>query len=342
MGAQKVLIIGGTGRISWWCVDAAVRKGFEVHVLNRGETGIRPVPAGVRVLKGNARDRASVAAAVEGLGFDCVANFVAYDAADVQADLDLFRGRIGQYVFISSASAYQTPPARLPVIESTPLQNPIWAYSQNKIAAEDVLVHAYRGEGYPVTIVRPSHTYDQASVPMIGQWTSVERMRRGRPVIVHGDGSSLWTLTHGRDFAKGFAGLLCNPRAYGESFHITSDEAPCWNDIVRTIARAAGVERPDIVHVPSDAIAAADKAWGDALLGDMAHSLVFDNSKLRRLVPDFVCTTSFAEGAREIVAWFDANPAWKVSDPAKDAAMDWLAEAWRPRSRPAEGAAAAG
>jgi nucleoside-diphosphate-sugar epimerase len=340
MGAQKVLFIGGTGRISWWCVDAAVRKGFEVHVLNRGETGIRPLPDGVRALRGNARDRASVAAAVQGLGFDCVVNFVAYNAADVEADLDLFRGRTGQYVFISSASCYQTPPARLPLIESTPLENPIWAYSQNKITAEDVLVRAYRGERYPVTIVRPSHTYDRASVPMIGQWTSVERMRQGKPVIVHGDGTSVWTLTHGRDFAKGFAGLLCNPRAYGESFHITSDEAPCWNTIVQTIARAAGVEQPDIVHVPSDAIAAVDRAWGDALLGDMAHSLVFDNSKLRRLVPDFVCTTTFAEGAREIVDWFDANPAWKVSDRAKDEAMDWLAEAYRPRARAASAAAA--
>jgi nucleoside-diphosphate-sugar epimerase len=342
MGAQKVLFIGGTGRISWWCVDAAVRKGFEVHVLNRGETGIRPLPAEVRVLKGNVRDRASVAAAVEGLSFDSVVNFVAYDADDVQADLGLFRGRTGQYVFISSASAYQTPPARLPVIESTPLENPIWPYSQKKIAAEDALVRAYRAEGYPVTIVRPSHTYDQASVPMIGQWTSVERMRCGRPVIVHGDGSSLWTLTHARDFARGFVGLICNPRAYGESFHITSDEAPCWNTIVLTLARAAGVERPDIVHVPSDAIAAVDKDWGDALLGDMAQSLVFDNSKLRRLVPDYVCTTSFAEGAREIVAWFDANAAWKVSDRAKDDAMDWLAEAYRPRSRTAEVHAAVG
>jgi len=341
MGAEKVLFIGGTGRISWWCVDAAVRKGFEVHVLNRGETGIRPLAAEVRRLKGNARDRASVAAAVEGLAFDCVVNFVAYDADDVEADLDLFRGRTGQYVFISSASAYQTPPARLPVLESTPLQNPIWAYSQKKIAAEDALVRAYRAEGYPVTIVRPSHTYDHASVPMIGQWTSVERMRRGKAVIVHGDGSSLWTLTHARDFARGFVGLLCNPRAYGESFHITSDEAPCWNAIVLTLARAAGVERPDIVHVPSDAIAAVDKDWGDALLGDMAHSLVFDNGKLRRLVPDYVCTTSFAEGAREIVAWFDANPAWKVSDRAKDEAMDWLAETYRPRSR-AEAPAAVG
>jgi nucleoside-diphosphate-sugar epimerase len=287
----------------------------------------------VRLLKGNARDRASVAAAVEGMRFDSVVNFVAYDAADVQADLDLFRGRTGQYVFISSASAYQTPPARIPVLESTPLQNPVWKYSQDKIAGEDLLVQAYRAEGYPVTIVRPSHTYDHGSMPLIGQWTTVERMRQGRPIIVHGDGSSLWTLTHARDFAKGFVPLLCNPRAYGESFHITSDEAPPWNAIHRMIATAPGVGSLDIVHVPSDAIAAVDRAWGDALLGDMGHSLVFDNSKLRRLVPDFACTTSFAEGVRETVAWFDANPAFKVSDADKDRTMDWLAEIYRPRAR---------
>jgi nucleoside-diphosphate-sugar epimerase len=333
MNPQKVLFIGGTGRISWWCVEGAVRKGFEVTVLNRGETGIRALSPEVRLLKGNARDRASVAAAVEGMRFDSVVNFVAYDAADVQADLDLFRGRTGQYVVISSASAYQTPPARIPVLESTPLQNPVWKYSQDKIAGEDLLVQAYRAEGYPVTIVRPSHTYDHGSMPLIGQWTTGERMRQGRPIIVHGDGSSLWTLTHARDFAKGFVPLLCNPRAYGESFHITSDEAPPWNAIHRMIATAAGVGSLDIVHVPSDAIAAVDRAWGDALLGDMGHSLVFDNSKLRRLVPDFACTTTFAEGVRETVAWFDANPAFKVSDADKDRTMDWLAETYRPRAR---------
>jgi nucleoside-diphosphate-sugar epimerase len=333
MSPQKVLFLGGTGRISWWCVEAAVQRGFAVSVLNRGETGIRRLSPEVTVLKADVRDRAAVADAVAGLSFDSVVNFVAYDAADVQADLDLFRGRTGQYVFISSASAYQTPPARLPVLESTPLQNPVWKYSQDKIAGEDLLVQAYRSEGYPVTIVRPSHTYDHASMPLIGQWTSVERMRQGKPVIVWGDGTSVWTLTHARDFAKGFAPLLCNPRAYGESFHITSDEAPSWNTIFRTVARAAGVEEIDIVHVPSEAIAAVDKAWGDALLGDMGHSLIFDNSKLRRLVPDFVCTTSFAEGVREIVAWFDANPSFKVGDAAKDETMDWLAATYRPRGR---------
>jgi nucleoside-diphosphate-sugar epimerase len=332
MTAQKVLFIGGTGRISWWCVEAAIRKGFDVYVLNRGQTGMRPVSEGAHFLRGNAREPQTVREAVKGMDFDAVVNFVAYAAEDVAFDLDLFRGRTGQYVFISSASAYQTPPASIPILESTPLHNPIWAYSQNKIKAEDRLVNAYREEGYPITIVRPSHTYDQGSVPLIGQWTSIARMRAGKEVVVHGDGSSLWTLTHGRDFAKGFVGLLTNPRAHGESFHITSEEAPCWNNIVLTLARAAGITEPKIVHVPSDAIAAADKAWGDALLGDMAHSLVFDNSKIRRLVPDFVCTTSFAEGTREIIAWFDAHPKWKISDPAKDEVMDRLVEAYRPRN----------
>src|SRR5690606_19595656 len=164
-------------------------------------------------------------------------------------------------------------------------------------------------------------------------WTSVARMRAGKPVIVHGDGSSLWTLAHARDFAKGFGGLLANPYDFGEAFHITSDEAPNWNAIVRTIADAAGVDDPRIVHVPSDAIALVDRAWGDALLGDMAHSLYFDNSKLKKLVPEFICTTPFAQGAREIVAWFDANPEWKIVDTAKDETMDWLAEAYAPRGR---------
>lgn len=335
MSAQTVLFIGGTGRISAHCVDAAVARGFEVSVLNRGQMAMRQRNPSVRYLIGNARDPASVREAVAGMSFDCVVNFVAYDAADVEHDLALFRGRTGQYVFISSASAYQTPPARTPITESTPLINPIWAYSQNKIAAEDVLVRAARETGFPATIVRPAHTYDEGSVPMPGHWTAIARMRAGRPVVVHGDGSSLWTLTHGRDFARGFVGLLCNPAAYGDSFHITSDEAPPWNAIVQMLATAAGVDRPDIVHVTSDAIALADPAWGDGLLGDMTHSLVFDNRKLKAIVPDFICTTPFHRGAREIMAWFDAHPDYQIEDPAKHATMDWLVETYRPRPRPA-------
>lgn len=331
MNKQKVLFIGGTGRLSWACADAAVRKGFEVHVLNRGQNGIRAVPDGAHFLQGNAREPETVRAAVQGMRFDVVVNFVAFTAADVAADLDIFRGRTGQYVFISSASAYQTPPARLPVTESTPLFNPVWAYSRHKIAAEELLIKAYREENFPVTIVRPSHTYDKGVVPMIGGWTSIARMRAGKEVVVHGDGTSLWTLTHASDFAKGVVGLLANPLALGDAFHITSDESPPWDRIVQTLARAAGVEQPKIVHVPSDAIAAVDRDWGDALLGDMAHSMVFDNSKIRRLVPGFQCTTPFAEGAREIIAWFDAHPERQIVDAAKDKSMDWLVDAYRPR-----------
>ena len=331
--AKTVLFIGGTGRISAHCVDAAVAAGFDVTVLNRGQSALRPRNDGARYLIGDARDPESVRAAVSGLAFDCVANFVAYGAADVEHDMETFRSRIGQYVFISSASAYQTPPARTPITESTPLINPVWAYSQHKIAAEEALRRASRDEAFPATIVRPAHTYDQGSVPMIGQWTSIARLRAGRPVVVHGDGASLWTLTHGRDFAKAFVGLLCHPAAYGDSFHITSDEALPWDAIVQTLAAAAGVAQPEIVHVTSDAIALADPAWGDALLGDMTHSLVFDNSKIKAIVPGFLCTTPFHRGAREIMAWFDAHPANQVVDPAKDATMDWLIETYRPRSR---------
>jgi len=331
MTKQRVLYIGGTGRLSWSCVERSLVKGFDVYVLNRGQNSARPLPDGVHFLEGNARDPETVRAAIAGLDFDAVVNFVAFTAADVAADLDLFRGRTGQYIFISSASAYQTPPAQLPIVESTPLHNPVWAYSQHKIRAEERLIAAYREENYPITIVRPSHTYDQGVVPMIGGWTSIARMRAGREVVVHGDGSSLWTLTHARDFAKGVVGLLANPLAYGDAFHITSNEAPCWNTIVLTLARAAGVPEPRMVHVPSDAIAAADKDWGDALLGDMGHSLVFDNSKIRKLVPDFVCTTTFAQGAREMMAWFDAHPERQIVDAAKDKTMDWLVDAYRPR-----------
>jgi nucleoside-diphosphate-sugar epimerase len=226
----------------------------------------------------------------------------------VKADLELFRGRTGQYVFISSASAYQTPPATLPVTESTVLDNPFWQYSRDKIACEERLVRAYREEKYPVTIVRPSHTYDCTTVPVDGGWTAVDRMRRGQRVIVHGDGTSLWTLTHHTDFARGFVGLLGNSHAIGEAVHITSDEWLTWNQIFQILARAAGVEAR-LVHVPSDVIAAHDPDWGAGLLGDKAHSMVFDNTKIKRLVPDFACRIPFSRGAGEILAWHDADPA---------------------------------
>ena len=325
MGALKVLFIGGSGIISSACSQLAVERGLDLYLLNRGSTSLRPEPAGATVLRADIRDVASATTALGDLSFDVVADWVAFTPEHVQADVDLFRGRTQQYVFISSASAYQTPPERVPVTESTPLRNPFWQYSRDKIACEELLVSAYREDGFPATIVRPSHTYDQTSVPFDGGWTAVARMRQGKPVVVHGDGTSLWTLTHQVDFARGFVPLLGHPRTLGEAFHITSDDVLTWNQIARSLAAAAGVEAR-LVHVPSDAIAAADPEWGAGLLGDKAHSMIFDNSKLRSVVPDYRATIPFEQGAREIVAWHDADVSRQQVDARLDAVMDVLVE----------------
>jgi nucleoside-diphosphate-sugar epimerase len=321
--ALKVLFVGGSGQISSACSQRAVDLGIDLYVLNRGRSALRPLPAEAHVLQGDIRDPASARAAIGELEFDAVADFVAFTPEHVQADIDLFAGRTGQYVFISSASAYQTPVARLPIVESTPLRNPIWPYSQDKIACEELLVRAYREDGFPATIVRPSHTYDRANLPFEGGWTVVERMRRGQEVVVHGDGTSLWTLTHHVDFAKAFVGLLGHPQAIGDSFHITSDEVLTWNQIFEIVAAAAGAE-PRLVHVTSDAIFAADEHWGRSLLGDKAHSVIFDNAKVRALVPDYVATIPFAQGAREVVAWHDEDPARRAVDERVDGLIDQL------------------
>lgn len=319
---MKVLFIGGTGVISSACSQLALERGAELYLLNRGQSS-RSVPDGAHVLQGDIRDSASAREALGNLTFDAVVNWVAFTPEHVEKDLELFRGRTQQYIFISSASAYQTPPVNLPVVESTPLVNPHWQYSRDKIACEERLTRAYRDEGFPITLVRPSHTYDRTLLPMDGGYTVVDRMRQGKKVIVHGDGSSLWVLTHHRDFARGFVGLLANPHAIGEAFHITSDEGLTWNQIFQTVARAAGTHA-EIVHVPSALIAAYDERWGAGLLGDKTHSMIFDNSKIKRIVPDYVATTPFARGAEEIMAWFDADPARQVVDPERDALMDKL------------------
>jgi len=333
VGGLKVLFVGGSGVISSACSWLAVELGVELHVLNRGSTGLRPLPSQATVLRGDIRDRAAVAEALGGREFDAVVDWVAFTPDHVRADIDLFRGRTGQYVFISSASAYQTPPSRVPILESTPLRNPFLRYSRDKIACEDVLAAAYRDEGFPATIVRPSHTYDKTAVPLDGGWTALARMRQGRPVVVHGDGTSLWTLTHHADFARGFVPLLGHPRTVGEAFHITSDDVLTWNQITHALAAAAGVTA-DIVHVPSDAIAAADETWGAALLGDKSHSLVFDNSKLRSIVPGYQAVIPFEQGAREIVAWYDQDPSRQQVDTRLDAIMDHLASTHRPAPAP--------
>ena len=323
---MRVLFIGGTGIISSACVDLAVKRGMEVVLLNRGQA-TRSIPPEVEVLHGDIRDKDATAALLQDRTFDVVAEFVAYTPEHIEADLGLFRERAGQYIFISSASAYQKPPLNVPATESTPLRNPYWPYSQAKIACEDRLVAAYRDEGFPVTIVRPSHTYDQRSIPMDGGYTVLHRMRSGKPVIVHGDGTSLWVLTHHRDFAKGFVGLIGNPHTIGEAIHITSDEVLTWNQIAETLAQAAGVEA-SIVHIPSDRIAAYDAGWGAGLLGDKAHSMVFDNTKIKRLVPDYVATIPFRQGAAEIVAWYERHPEAQQVDAKRDRLMDTLIGAY--------------
>lgn len=323
---MKVLFIGGTGVISSACAQLAIERGIELTLFNRGQTA-RAVPAAAHILEGDFRDRDSVKQALGDRTFDAVVDWIAYTPEHIEADIELFRGRVEQYVFISSASAYQKPPVKLPITESTPLHNPYWAYSRAKIACEERLMLAYRQEGFPVTIVRPSHTYDRTKLPMQGQYTVVDRMRKGNKVIVHGDGTSLWVLTHHRDFAKGFVGLLGNNHALGEAFHITSDELLSWNQIFEVVARAAGTE-PRIVHIPSEFIAAFDPEWGAGLLGDKAHSVIFDNAKIKRVVPDYVATIPFARGAEEIIAWHDADPSRRVVDEEMNRLIDRIIAAY--------------
>lgn len=321
--ALRILFIGGNGTISAASSRLAVARGHDLTLLNRGTSTTRPAIEGVRHLTGDASEASSVAAAIGDLEFDVVVSFRSFLPDQVRADVDLFRGRTGQYVYISSASAYQKPVARLPITESTPLSNPFWQYSRDKAASEDVLVAAMRDHSFPATIVRPSHTYDETSIPLDGGWTIIDRMRRGAPTLVHGDGTSLWTLTHARDFAIAFVGLLGHPAAVGDVFHITSDEVMPWDQIATTLGRAAGVQ-PQLVHAASETIARAIPEWGPGLLGDKAHSVVFDNSKVRRLVPEFTATVPFWRGAEEIIAWYDADPARRRVDADLDSRLDAL------------------
>lgn len=321
MTSRRILYIGGTGVISTACVARSAEAGDEVTVLNRGGRG-RPVPDGVRELVADIRDPDSVRDAVGDEEFDVVAEFLAFTPEHVAADVARFEGRTGQYVFISSASAYQKPPTHLPITESTPLRNPFWGYSRDKIACEDLLVAAYRERGLPITIVRPSHTYDDTLLPTSGGWTDIARMRAGKPVVVHGDGTSLWTLTHSSDFAVGFCGLLGTPAAIGEAFTITGSHTPTWDQIYGWLADAAGVPDAPLVHVASETMAAFAPDLGPSLLGDKAHSVVFDTAKLRALVPAFGTTITFDEGARRILRHLDAHPERQRNDPALDAAFD--------------------
>jgi nucleoside-diphosphate-sugar epimerase len=319
---MRVLFIGGTGIISSACSPLAIASGIEMFLLNRGKSH-RDVPEGAKVLHGDIRDRSSVQAALGDLTFDAVVDWIAFTPEHIHADIELFRNRTKQFVFISSASAYQTPPSLLPVTESTVLDNPYWEYSRNKIACEEALVKAYREEKFPYTIVRPSHTYDRTLLPFDFGYTVLDRMLHGKPVIVPGDGTSLWVLTHHEDFARAFVPLLGNSHAIGEAVHITSDEWLTWNQIYDIVARAAGTTAKK-VHIATDFLATHNPGWGPGLLGDKANSMVFDNTKAKRLAPGWSASIPFSRGAEEIVAWYSADPSRQSVDPKVNEMMDRL------------------
>jgi nucleoside-diphosphate-sugar epimerase len=326
---MKILFIGGTGVISSACAQLALVRGFELTLLNRGRQAAWP---GMRQITADVGDAAATATALGNERWDVVVDYIAFTPTDVEQRIALFRGRTAQYIFISSASAYQKPPAHFPITESTPLVNPFWDYSRNKIACEERLLRALQEENFPATIVRPSWTYDQTriTVPVNSEknFTIVDRLRRGQPVIVPGDGTSLWTMTHNTDFAKGLVGLLGHQGAIGHAFHITSDEVLTWNQIYEAVAEAAGVPKPKLVHIASDFIATCLPEFAGGLHGDKAHSAVFDNSKIKRFVPDFVATTRFHDSMARSVKWFDANAMRQEIDAEANAAWDRLIAAY--------------
>lgn len=326
---MRILFIGGTGLISSGCSPAVLDAGHELWLLNRGRSPL-PAPAGARALHADATNEREVVRTIAGADWDAVVQWVAYTPDQVAQDLRVFAGLTGQYVFISSASAYRKPPNHWLITESTPLENPFWDYSRNKIACERLLESQSE---VPWTVVRPSLTYGPSQIPVaVGSWgrpfTIIDRMRRGAPIIVPGDGTSLWTLTHNSDFARGFVGLLGRREALGQAFHITSDEALTWDQIYRAVADAAGAAI-DVVHVPTDGLVAADPENLGNLWGDKSHSTVFDNSKIRALVPDFQAKVPFADGVRESVAWFDADPRRQAIDDAANATWDRLAGVYK-------------
>ncbi|HSZ60773.1 MAG TPA: SDR family oxidoreductase [Terriglobales bacterium] len=323
---MKILFIGGTGIISTACTALAASRGVEVTLLTRGQRASQ-LPGGVKTLIADANDPGLIAK-LDGEMFDAVVDWIAFTPADIERDLKLFRGRTRQFVFISSASAYQKPQTHYLIDESTPLANPYWDYSRNKIACEERLLAAYRDEGFPVTIVRPSLTYGETLIPLVlNSWdrsyTAVDRMIRGQKLIVPGDGTSLWVITHNSDFAKGLVGLLGNRQTIGHAFHITSDEVLTWDQMFRIVGNAVGVD-PHLVHISSDFIAACLPEKKGTLIGDKSVSVVFDNSKIKRFVPEYRATTSFADGIRRSLAWFNADAARRQVDSRVNAAMDKL------------------
>lgn len=329
---MKILFIGGTGNISTAVSKLCVERGIDLYLLNRGTNKV--IIDGAKTITGDIHQPEKLSSTLQNHHWDAVVNWIAFDASDIERDINLFREKTDQYVFISSASVYQKP-ARFPYItESTPLVNPFWDYSRNKIACEEKLNAAYRDEGFPITIVRPSLTYDTVIPVVIGGWkeyTIIDRIKRGKKIIVHGDGTSLWTITHASDFAKGFVGLLGHQQAIGHAFHITSDEILTWNQIYQNVAEAAGAEA-NIVHISSDFICQADSSFVGSLLGDKSHSVIFDNSKIKKFVPDFVATIPFKTGIKKTVEWFEAEPSRMVISNETNMMMDRIIQAYEAKS----------
>ena len=330
---MKALFIGGTGLISSACSELAVERGIELFILNRGRSDRHPVPKGAHLIAADIHgDPGTLATLLHGHRFDAVVDWIAFTPADIERDIQLFSGRTRQFIFISSASAYQKPPDHYLIAESTPLANPYWEYSRGKIACEERLMREYRDQGLPVTIVRPSLTYGPSQIPLcVGSWqhpyTVIDRMKKGRKIIVPGDGTSLWTLTWNGDFAKGLVGLLGCEQAVGHAFHITSDQVLTWNQIYREAGHAAGIE-PALIHVPSDLIAAYDPTALGSLIGDKANSAVFDNGKIKRFVPDFVATVPWSEGVRRAIAWHEADPSRCTLDDRANRMWDTIIAAY--------------
>jgi nucleoside-diphosphate-sugar epimerase len=328
---MKILFIGGTGIISTACAELAAQRGMDLTLVTRGQHPSR-LSSQVKSLVVDIRDVAAATQQLQSSSFDAVVDWTAFTSADIERDLQLFRGRTRQFIFISSASAYQKPATDYLITESTPLANPFWDYSRNKIACEDRLVQAYRDEAFPITIVRPSLTYGDTQLPLVtNSWekpyTIVDRMLKKQKVVVPGDGTSLWVITHNSDFAKGFVGLLGHPQAIGHAFHITSEEALTWDEYYGIVADALGVEAR-IVHIPSDFIVACIPEKRGTLLGDKVRSTVFDNSKIKRFVPGYCATTRFSEGIRRTLAWLQADPARQQIDTAANTMWNKVIDAY--------------
>ena len=299
---MRVLFIGGTGIISSACSELALKNGYELYHFNRGKSF--RIIEGVKTIIGDIRNYNEAEKLLKDYEFDVVVQFIAFIPDHIMNDIKLFKGKTKQYIFISSASVYETPPTRLPITEQTPLKNPFWQYSRDKIACENILLKAGYEDFFPVTIVRPSHTYDKTLIPFEGGYTVLDRMKKGKKIVVHGDGTSLWTLTHNKDFAKGLIGLFGNEKSLVETFHITSNEIQSWNRIYEIMSHLMDVN-PEYVYIPSNVIAKYNKEIGASLLGDKSHSMIFDNSKIKKVVPDFSADISFEEGAKEIVNWYN-------------------------------------